>query len=392
MGEERQARKNGPESGDQATGTGKKETENGNTVAGSETAEAASGSGTQGAGSDHPPDGPAENQPSVAVCIVTYNSAAWIDECLASLRRQTWRNLSVVVVDNASTDDTVWRVGRADANVRLIRSDRNLGFAAGQNLAISSAEADYYLVLNPDVWLAPDYVERLVKLMEERPEIGSATGCLVRADGSGVLDSAGLAMSWTRRAVDRGAGMAPEKYGEPGEVFGVSGAAAMYACRMVRDVKIDGEFFDEDFFAYKEDVDVAWRARLLGWKAWYEPKARAVHVRGWGSGSDRGNISLTVRRHSYKNRYLAILKNETFDLFWWLRLPALLAVELAWHLLLLVLDPKVLGVWARMPDHLRRAWRKRRTLQEMRRAHTGSRPAEPAASSPGAGAPSAPGG
>jgi len=389
MTEERETGKSGPESGDQATGTGKAGAENGAAGAGSECAEAADGSDAREAGSGRPADGPAEHQPSVAACIVTWNSAAWIDECLACLRRQTWRNLSVVVVDNASTDDTVWRIQRADADVRLIRSDRNLGFAAGQNLAIASVEADYYLVLNPDVWLAPDYVERLVKLMEERPEIGSATGCLVRADGSGVLDSAGLAMSWTRRAVDRGAGMSPEKYGEPGEVFGVSGAAAVYAGRMIREVKIDGEFFDEDFFAYKEDVDVAWRARLLGWKAWYEPRARAAHARGWGSGSDRGNIPLPVRRHSYKNRYLAILKNETFDLIWWLRLPALLAVELAWHLLLLVLDPKVLGVWARMPDHLRRAWRKRRTLREMRRA----RAADAAASSPGgAGAPAAPGG
>ena len=390
MAEERETRESGLKSGEQATEAGIKGAESDVPGVGGEAAKEATGA--QGAGSENPSERPAENLPSVAVCIVTYNSAAWIGECLASLRRQTWRNLSVVVVDNASTDDTVWRIGRADANVRLIRSDRNLGFAAGQNLAIASVEADYYLVLNPDVWLAPDYVERLVKLMEERPEIGSAAGCLVRADGSGVLDSAGLAMSWTRRAVDRGAGLAPEKYGESGEVFGVSGAAAMYASRMIHDVKIDGEFFDEDFFAYKEDVDVAWRARLLGWKAWYEPRARAVHVRGWGGQSDRGRIPLSIRRHSYKNRYLTILKNETFDLFWWLRLPALLALELAWHLLLLVLDPKVLGIWARMPDHLRRAWRKRRMLQEMRRARVAARSSDIAASPPGAGVPSAPGG
>jgi len=388
MTEERETRTNGQESGGHKTGTEEKGAVTLSPDLGGEAAQEESGA--QDTGSGDPLEDPAANQPSVAVCIVTYNSAAWIEECLASLRRQTWRNLTVVVVDNASTDDTVWRVGQADANVRLIRSGRNLGFAAGQNLAISSVDADYYLVLNPDVWLSPDYVERLVNCMEERPEIGSAAGCLVRADGS--LDSTGLAMSWTRRAVDRGAGMAPEKYGDPGEVFGVSGAAAMYAGRMIRDVKIGGEFFDEDFFAYKEDVDVAWRARLLGWKAWYEPRARAAHVRGWGGRTDRGYIPLSIRRHSYKNRYLTILKNETFDLLWWLRLPALLAVELVWHLSLLVLDPKVPGVWARMPDLLRRAWRKRRTLQEMRRARTAAPAADPAAPSPGAGAPSAPGG
>jgi len=344
-------------------------------------------------GTGHGPDtesssgSPAESLPSVAVCIVTWNSAAWIGECLASVRRQTWKNISIVVVDNASADDTVWRIGRAGADVRLIRNERNLGFAAGQNLAISAVDADYYLVLNPDVWLAPDYVELLVKRMEEQPEIGSAAGCLVRADGSGILDSAGLAMSWTRRAVDRGAGQPPEKFGEPGEVFGVSGAAAMYARRMIRDVSVDGEFFDEDFFAYKEDVDVAWRARLLGWTAWYEPRARALHVRGWGGRSDRRRVPLEIRRHSYKNRYLAILKNEAFDPVWWLRLPAFLAVELAWHGYLLVRDPKVLGVWLRMFKLMPRAWNKRRALQEMRRARaTGS-----AALPPDAAAPPAPG-
>jgi len=339
-------------------------------------------------GTESPSDRPDENLPSVAVCIVTWNSAAWIEECLASVRRQTWPNVSVVVVDNASTDDTVWRIGRVDMDLRLIRNERNLGFAAGQNLAITAVDADYYLVLNPDVWLAPDYVELLVKIMEERPEIGSAAGGLVRADGSGILDSAGLVMSWTRRAVDRGAGRLPEEFGEPGEVFGVSGAAAMYARRMIRDVSVEGEFFDEDFFAYKEDVDVAWRARLLGWTAWYEPRARALHARGWGERSDRGRIPLEIRRHSYKNRYLTILKNENFNLEWWLRLPGLLAVELAWHGYLLVRDPKVLGVWPRLLELMPRAWSKRRALQEKRVDRTFSAAVPPDAAAP----PAPPGG
>ncbi len=305
--------------------------------------------------------------PSVAVCIVTWNSAEWIEDCLACVARQTWPNLHVVVVDNASQDDTLRHIERSGVPVRLLRNERNEGFAAGQNRAIMATDADYCLVLNPDVRLAPDYVEKLVRRMEERPDIGSAAGCLVLKADPSLVDSAGLDMLWTRRVVERGAGRPAAAFGEPTEVFGVSGAAAMYARRMIREVAVDGQFFDEDFFAYKEDVDVAWRARRLGWRAWYEPAARAEHARGWGRRSDRRRIPLVVRRHSYKNRYLMILKNESFGPAWWLRLPGLLAVELAWHAYLLGRDPAVLGAWPQLIRLIPRAWRKRRALRQMLR-------------------------
>lgn len=105
-----------------------------------------------------------------------------------------------------------------------------------------------------------------------------------------------------RRAFDRGQGKAANAYDNPNEVFGVSGAAALYSSKMIKQISIDGEFFDEDFFAYKEDVDVAWRARIFGWGAAYVPGAIAYHERGWKTGS-REKQPLFIRQHSFANRH-----------------------------------------------------------------------------------------
>lgn len=305
------------------------------------------------------------SQPSVAVCIVTFNSAKDIEACLLAVKHQSWGNLKTIVVDNASVDQTVEVVRNSAVEVNLISNSDNKGFAAAQNQAIGIAgDSDYVLVLNPDVILDTDYVRRLVERMVSDSRIGSVTGCLTLASNPQLIDSAGLNMNSARKAVERGAGESAAQYTEPCEVFGVSGAAAMYSRRMITGVSIDGQFYDEDFFAYKEDVDVAWRANLLGWKAWYEPLAKASHVRQWGTRSNRKRIPLKVRRHSYQNRYLMIVKNERFNFRWWMSLPKLFAHEIALNGYLLLRDPKVLvGSWMNLIRLLPYAWDKRKEIK-----------------------------
>jgi GT2 family glycosyltransferase len=300
--------------------------------------------------------------PKVSVCIVTFNSEKDIGKCLDGIRQQTWPNISVVIVDNASADQTCNVIKNKDINVHLIMNSENKGFAAGQNQAISAVDSDYVLVLNPDVVLQPDYITQLVQKMEEDEGIGSATGCLLRADAHQIMDSSGLLMSWTRRAVDRGAGGPAHLYNSCEEVFGVSGAAGLYRRKMIDHIKINGEFFDESFFAYKEDVDVAWRARKLGWKAIYLPSAKAEHVRNWKDRSSIKKIPLPIRRHSYKNRYLMIIKNESFDWKWWLRLPLILLYECLYNGYMLITDPKVFGVWRTLICQIPTAFRKRKHI------------------------------
>ena len=286
-------------------------------------------------------------EPAERVCIVTYS--AWnIEDCLHALQRQSFPLASVVIVDNASTDDTQEVLSRFGRNIRLIANQQNNGFAGGQNQAIAaSAPSDYVLVLNPDVSLDPDYIAEIVAVMEQDPHIGSATGMLVRADQPDTMDSAGLVLRPDRNAADLAAGERVADWTSPREIFGVSGAAAVYRRAMIEDISDGGQFFDEDFFAYKEDVDVAWRARHLGWTAVYVPSARAVHRRGWKPGGRR-SMPLFVRRHSYQNRFFTLIKNEPAGPHLFLLLPRLLLIEAAKLGYIILFEPGLLACWPRI--------------------------------------------
>jgi GT2 family glycosyltransferase len=299
---------------------------------------------------------------TVSVCIVTFNSSREIGDCLSALRGQSFPLASVVVVDNASTDSTREVLAQAGKGIRVVLNDRNNGFAGGQNQAIAaSAPSDYVLVLNPDVRLDPDYVAEIITVMERDPRIGSATGMLVRADNPDTMDSAGLALRPDLNAADLAAGEPVSDWTEPREVFGVSGAAAVYRRAMIEDVADGGQFFDEDFFAYKEDVDVAWRARHLGWKAVYVPSARAVHARGWKQGGRR-SVPLFIRRHSYQNRFFTLIKNEPAGWHLLHLIPRVLIMEALKLGYILLFEPGLLACWPRIFKRLPAMLAKRKRL------------------------------
>ncbi|HUC93017.1 MAG TPA: glycosyltransferase family 2 protein [Paenibacillus sp.] len=300
-------------------------------------------------------------RPTVSVCIVTFNSASDIEDCLHAIMKQSFPVASIVVVDNASQDGTADRVSRFGPPVTLLSNAVNNGFAGGQNQAIARTDSDYVLVLNPDVSLEPDYIACIVEAMDNDPEAGCATGKLVLAERPDVMDSAGLALHADRNAYDLAAGQPASLWDEPREVFGVSGAAAMYRRAMIEDISYAGQFFDEDFFAYKEDVDVAWRARHLGWTACYVPVARAVHRRGWKKGG-RQAVPLAVRRHSYQNRFFTLIKNEPAGLHWFWLLPLIAVKETAKLAYIVVREPGLLGSWPVIWRNLRPMLRKRRWL------------------------------
>lgn len=254
----------------------------------------------------------------VAVQIVTYNSESDIVPCLKHIKEQSYPISDILVVDNQSTDGTVDCLKNSlyYQDIALVENKVNNGFAGGHNQAFQLSDSDYVLVLNPDVQLHPDYVYRLVQELEQNPHAGAVTGKLYREQEHQVLDSTGLIIKKNHRAFDRGAGeMDIGQYDLDTDIFGVSGAAAMYRRKMITNISINGEFFDEAFFAYKEDVDVAWRAQLLGWRAAFVSKAVACHKRGWQGEKKRSQISLKIRKHSYINRYYTMLKNDSFLYF-----------------------------------------------------------------------------
>jgi GT2 family glycosyltransferase len=248
----------------------------------------------------------------VSIVLVTWNSAPYLRRCLEGIRHQTHEPIELIVVDNASADDSVALVGAA----QVIRNDTNRGFSAAVNQALRVAKGELVLLLNPDCHLASDYVARLEAVL--RDDVGAATGLLIRAEGfeierTEVIDSAGIRMTRSGRHLDieQGVPLAESKMKNPEiqEVFGVSGAAAMYRVDFLRDVAIDGEVFDEDFFAYREDADLAWRGRLFGWRAVCVRDALADHVRRV-TPQTRGELSASINMHSVKNRFLLRMKNE----------------------------------------------------------------------------------
>jgi len=263
----------------------------------------------------------------VSVLIVTWNSAQFLQRCFASIERQDHSGLDVVVVDNASTDATRELLRPRESRWQIIYNAENVGFAAAQNQAIRVARGDWLLCLNPDVWLAQDFVSQLLAAVSLQPETGALCGKLLRWDPAGplertsIIDSTGIYFTRNMRHLDRGADELDQgQYDRLQWVFGATGAAAMYRRPFVEAVSVDGQFFDEDFFSYREDADLAWRAQVMGWKCLYVPAAVAWHVRRV-TPERREQLPHEINWHSVKNRFLMRGKNASSWLCWRLFAP-----------------------------------------------------------------------
>lgn len=241
----------------------------------------------------------------VTAIVVTWNSAGDLERCLQGIAAQTVR-CELIVVDNASADESV--AVAAPYATKLIRNATNLGFAAAVNQGIAASSGKFVQLVNPDCFLAPDYCDKLMRAFDS-DRVGMATGKLLLADTPVLVDSKGIRMTRSGRHFDIDQGEPDQRNPENSEVFGVSGAAAMYSREFLDDVAIDGEIFDEDFFAYREDADLSWRGRVLGWRAMYVPAAVAHHVRRV-TPERRRSLPPSINMHSVKNRFLLRLKNE----------------------------------------------------------------------------------
>jgi GT2 family glycosyltransferase len=299
----------------------------------------------------------------VAVNIVTFNSGKDIAACLESLGRQTFKDFRIHVLDNASTDDTIKSLSGFDLD--LIRSNANTGFARAHNDLIRSYPAEFVLILNPDAILMPEFLERIIAALEARPDAASATGKLLRLDGK-TLDSTGIVMLRSQRHLDRGADE-PDRgqFDKPEDVFGPSGAAALYRLSALQDVAFEGQFFDEDFFAYREDADLAWRCRLMGWTSIYVPSAVALHRRRV-TPERRSELSAVINYHSVKNRFLLRLNNMTRSLYMrdFLQMSMRDAAVVGYVLLR---EWSSAGALLYVVRHFPRLWRKRRAIQARKR-------------------------
>ncbi|WKA47184.1 glycosyltransferase family 2 protein [Geobacillus zalihae] len=304
--------------------------------------------------------------PTITVQIVTYNSEKYINDCLESVRAQSYPITNIIVIDNASDDSTVEIVEKHD-DILLVKNQNNNGFAGGHNQALQLSSSDYVLVLNPDVCLHSNYIEEIIKVMEINPSIGMGTGKLYRDYKKRLLDSTGIIIKKNRRAFDRGTGQIDNgQFDKDVEIFGVSGAAALYRRQMIEDISINNQFFDESFFAYKEDVDVSWRARIFGWNSIFVPNAIAEHKRGWNEQKKRSDVPMKIRKHSYINRYYCILKNDHL-LYILLHLPAILIYEFIILSYAVLKERELLKAWTLFKNEYSNMILKRKKIQRARR-------------------------
>jgi len=328
------------------------------------------------------------NHPLVSINLLSYNGRQYVKNCLNSVLRQTYPYIEILVIDNASTDGTAaylkkiekqgFQVGSLDyQKIRLIFNQRNLGFAAGHNQGIKESQGESILCLNQDVVLDKDFIKRAVEILEKDDKVAAIQGKLLRMPlTSRIIDTTGLVMLKNRRIINRGQGQTDQgQFEKIEEIFGADGAVPVYRRKALEDIKIKKEYFDEDFFAYKEDVDLSWRMRLYGWKIIYQPKAIAWHDRTAGDSAainyfgiikERRKISKFAKYLAFKNQRLMQIKNEQS----WLllkHLPWFLPKEIiSWFYVLLFER----YTWRAIKDLFRQipqAWQKRKIIMAKKR-------------------------
>jgi len=260
----------------------------------------------------------------VSVLIINLNGERHLPQLIAALQQQTLHGFELIFVDNASTDHSIAifedLCQQSALSYSVIANQRNMGFAPACNQGIASAQASWIALLNNDAFPEPTWLECLYTTAQAAAGVGMVAAKLLFAHAPNRINSAGIAIDWAGIAWDwRGGELDHPDESQPVEIFGPCGGAALYSRAMLDE--IGG--FDEDFFAYLEDVDLAWRARLAGWRSLLEPKARVYHIHSATLGNDSPFKNYLLGR----NKVWLITKN--YPVPWLLLyLPVILAYDL----------------------------------------------------------------
>lgn len=299
--------------------------------------------------------------------LIVYNGANWLPWCLESIKNQTNQNFFLLIIDNNSIDSS-YDICQSflEANpqlgkrARLIKNKQNIGFARSHNQAISWTESEFVFMLNQDVYLLPDYLEKLSASLKNQERAAAVSGKLLvwqfepevfhsthfKSQPQKVIDSLGLVIKRSRQVINISQGQIDDsKSNIPKRIFGVPATASLYSRQALLAVSLAGQVFDEDFVSYKEDVDLSWRLQLGGYEAWLEPSAVAYHDRslssGYGIASEyklRQNRTRDLKVFSWSNHLAVLVKNDSLLNFCH-DLPWILAHEFAKALFLLITDP-----------------------------------------------------
>lgn len=238
----------------------------------------------------------------VSAIMVNYNGKRLLAESLTALQTQTYPNLEIILVDNGSSDGSVGYVKENFRSVKLIVNEENLGFSGGNNRGIEKATGAFIATINTDAVANPDWIEELVTPMEHNERIGMCASKMFFYDRRDLINSTGICISRSSAVWDRGMFERDDgQYNKCEDVFGPCAGAALYRKSMLDEIGL----FDEDFFMYMEDADLAFRARLAGWECRYVPSATVYHKQGGTAGFE----SNFVVYYSNRNIIWNVVKN-----------------------------------------------------------------------------------
>ena len=273
--------------------------------------------------------------PKITIGILTHNSEKYVETCVQSILQQNYENFEIIILDNFSTDKTREILREKFPEIKLIESEKNLGFSRGHNEILRKSQSDFYLTANIDMIFEPNFLSEIIDEIDKKPIFGSASGKIKKWDFQNFLeknnengktnfiDSAGIRILKSHRFENIGENEIDcGQFDEKKEIFGASGVAAIFRRKALEDVAFlnkngEKEFFDESMFMYKEDVDLAYRLQWAGWKSIFAPAAIAYHdrtakflgrrtvdlLRG------RAKKSKFVNQISYLNHHLLLKKN-----------------------------------------------------------------------------------
>ncbi len=309
----------------------------------------------------------------VSVNILNTNERQYLEKTLPLILDQSYPEYEVTLIDNASTDGSSDYVSEHFPGIRIVQNEENLGYVGGHNRGIAETDGDYVMLLNADIFLSRNFIEEKVRALESGDDVGMAEGKLlqIRPDETEfptyrIIDSTGLAINRMRKNRDRGYGEEDTgQYDREEFVFGPSGAAPIYRREMLEDIRIDDEYFDSTFFIYRDEVDLAWRAQLQGWKCRYNPEAVAYHVRGYSPRS-RKETPKRFRQLQFRNRYLMLVKSESFTNLL-IHLPYLVFYETAQLGYVIFVEPHLFSGYRQFFELLPEALRKRKVISRRKR-------------------------
>lgn len=328
----------------------------------------------------------------VSIHILTWNDLRYLPDLFASLEAQDYPDVIIRILDNGSTDGTLAYIQEHKPHWLVARNVRNQGYAPGHNQLVRLAFERWggdvvdkaILLVNADMILHERLVSELVRALQDHPEVAAVQPKLLRAFAdvsvddnveqtvkSDILDTTGLVLTKTWRMEDRGAGEVDTgQYDAQTDIIGVTGTSALWRAKVVKSLLLDGEIFDGDFFAYREDCDLALRARRAGWKAMFVPTAIAHHYRGmygaarrslWQRFTDRRKQRPFPAALSTRNQLFFLIKNLTCGD--WLRSwPRIVASEAGRLIYGFVCEPMTRSMLLKSPPLFIKMLKKRRQV------------------------------